>query len=745
MCVIVMPSNQTAYATTSFDAVVLLSTTVSTNSTTGALVVPGGVGIAGDVNIAGSLVAGSITYSSTSTGTMAITNTPGTTLTVLSTEQAVSVGTGCAVFTGGASIFGNLYVGGTLVAGAITYATTSTGTLDVTSDVPSAFTVQSTTDSTSKTTGGSVLVGGLGVGKKISAGSIRVYDTTQSTTTDSGCGIFPGGIGVAGNIISGGLFNCAQIYCYGNMECAGSGFVAGFDFSLGYGDQSSRGNSGLSRALVKETGPRLVVNYNGDFTAGVQIGGTLNTSGVGSGALYTLGGCAVSLDMVVGGMLNVTGSGSFSGVTSTTFAGSSTTDSTAIGNGPNVFQGGMSVAKNLSLFSLHVYSTTASTSATTGCALFDGGAGFLGSINVAGSVNSPTGTFTTTNSTNINFTGTCAGGAYTGSTVTTTGNITTSATGHFVGGYLDLSEDAAILGDLTSAKITSTDTTDASAFTTAAGLFYGGMVIKKKLMVQETVTNGGFDFIMGNYDQSSRGNTGSSRALVKEVGGKLVINYQGDFFGGTRVDGPLTVNDTTDTSSSLNGAIYTQGGIKLDKNLWCGEKMRSANFGSWLYSTTPTVVNGTANFQQTDVLVQLLGNMWFVEFMLQFDQMNYSVGGYLYFEFESPHRFFASPKTVDVGEWVCHTYASGTLNQVRTSRAYIEQSGPIGLNWIYNITLYFGDLGGNTLPIPQHSSFNWPLDPSVVQEFQDDDPDQTHFMAIHFAFPIRTPVSFNTD
>jgi hypothetical protein len=49
---------------------------------------------------------------------------------------------------------------------------------------------------------------------------------------------------------------------------------------------------------------------------------------------------------------------------------------------------------------------------------------------------------------------------------------------------------------------------------------------------------GGFELKLGTSDQSTRGNTGSSRVLVKDSNATLAINYAGDFSGGARVDGP---------------------------------------------------------------------------------------------------------------------------------------------------------------------------------------------------------------
>jgi len=71
---------------------------------------------------------------------------------------------------------------------------------------------------------------------------------------------------------------------------------------------------------------------------------------------------------------------------------------------------------------------------------------------------------------------------------------------------------------------------------------------------------GGFDLRLGTSDQSTRGNTGTSRALVKDHNTTLSINYAGDFGGGTRVDGPgLGVGGTnyvynTNTSFQIPGA-----------------------------------------------------------------------------------------------------------------------------------------------------------------------------------------------
>jgi hypothetical protein len=73
------------------------------------------------------------------------------------------------------------------------------------------------------------------------------------------------------------------------------------------------------------------------------------------------------------------------------------------------------------------------------------------------------------------------------------------------------------------------------------------------------ITNGGFDFILGNIDQSARGNSNNSRALVKDSAATLVLNYAGDFTGGVRVDSIMSFSSTV----TINGG---GGGTALRLN-----------------------------------------------------------------------------------------------------------------------------------------------------------------------------------
>ncbi|QIG59528.1 hypothetical protein [Dishui Lake phycodnavirus 2] len=65
-------------------------------------------------------------------------------------------------------------------------------------------------------------------------------------------------------------------------------------------------------------------------------------------------------------------------------------------------------------------------------------------------------------------------------------------------------------------------------------------IVNGKLRVTNSVENRAFDFLLGTGDQTSRGDTGSSRALVKDGGEVLSINYGEDFEGGTFIQGALS-------------------------------------------------------------------------------------------------------------------------------------------------------------------------------------------------------------
>ena len=105
----------------------------------------------------------------------------------------------------------------------------------------------------------------------------------------------------------------------------------------------------------------------------------------------------------------------------------------------------------------------------------------------------------------------------------------------------------------------STNLISKGSATMAGTLGVGGTVSVSGIITSSTnifagnnFINGGFEFILGNKNQVTRGNSGLSRALVKDVGNVLSINYNKDFANGTKVYGRLDATETISTSQDLN-------------------------------------------------------------------------------------------------------------------------------------------------------------------------------------------------
>jgi len=144
----------------------IASTTDSTNSSTGALVVAGGVGIGLDVFIGGSIGGG---------------------LEILATTASTSIGTGALIVSGGAGIATNLWVGGNFhaTAGNPSYNSTGgtgqiVGGLGVTQSISLGVGIQVREGSNAKQGTSTLIHGSILVATNAVGTSSRVFLTTQS-------------------------------------------------------------------------------------------------------------------------------------------------------------------------------------------------------------------------------------------------------------------------------------------------------------------------------------------------------------------------------------------------------------------------------------------------------------------------------------------------------------------------------------------------------------------------------------
>jgi|APGre2960657404_1045060.scaffolds.fasta_scaffold00001_11 hypothetical protein len=136
--------------------------------------------------------------------------------------------------------------------------------------------------------------------------------------------------------------------------------------------------------------------------------------------------------------------------------------------------------------------------------------------------------------------------------------------------------------------------TNALTVDASSNVGIGTTVPQEKLHIQgnikssNNIENGGMDFKLGTRDQATRGNSGNSRALVKDAAATLVVNYANDFIGGTRVDGNLSVTGSLKSflpyySANVKnyGVLNKQGDVAFDQNV-------VTNVSAW-YNTTSGV------------------------------------------------------------------------------------------------------------------------------------------------------------
>jgi hypothetical protein len=371
-------------------AQILTTTTNSTSTQTGALIVKGGVGIGKDVYIGGTLVfpnGGRVVTNQIevkSTGTNTATNTGvllinGGIVTVTTTTASTSSTTGALTVVGGVGIGSDLNVGGTATFGSI----------------GGIVNVVSTAVSTSSTTGALRVAGGVGIEGNLNvAGTItanqltiqyttitttivetddiiRTFNATNSTSTDTGALTVAGGVGVGADMYVGGIIysqtaevlTTASVNQYANQTT----ITAGTDTEV----STSTGN-----IVIWNTSTLQSVTDRGNTTTNsIRI---LDTS---SQALYVEGGVYIGGDLELKGSLVITTSSINAYVASTIInAGTDTVVSTDAGTGTNTFYiwntstlQSVSDRGNSTTNAIKILNTSDSVTTGTGALVVDGG------------------------------------------------------------------------------------------------------------------------------------------------------------------------------------------------------------------------------------------------------------------------------------------------------------------------------------------------------------------------------------
>ena len=224
-------------------AATITATTVSTSSTTGALVVSGGVGIAKSLFVEGNIsCAGTITYED-------VTHVDA--LGISTFREGINVTTGgVTIDAGGIDIVG--VTTGINVTGVTTLANTTMG---------GVLTITDTTQSTSKDTGAIILNGGIGCEKNLNVG-------TAVTMEGAGISTFSQGLKVGGG---NPLFEKVHI-----NTTAWSASVAAGDINLDYGMVH------LNTAVLAGTGNTLNVTSSVGINTQMGVGDVIAVTGITS-------------------------------------------------------------------------------------------------------------------------------------------------------------------------------------------------------------------------------------------------------------------------------------------------------------------------------------------------------------------------------------------------------------------------------------------------------------------------------
>jgi uncharacterized protein YjbI with pentapeptide repeats len=171
------------------------------------------------------------------------------------------------------------------------------------------------------------------------------------------------------------------------------------------------------------------------------------------------------------------------------------------------------------------------------------------------------------------------------------------------GGALTVPGGAAIIKDLyvggsiTASSASLSGVLNATGINVTGGISATGISVTGGIAATGNLTNGGFDFILGNADQVSRGDSGSSRALVKNISNKLVINFGGDFAGGVDIGGTSVSH-----SGTIGSTAYTGGNMQLSGSITASSaqltnivvtNITGSNIGATTYTGGSLNLSGT--------------------------------------------------------------------------------------------------------------------------------------------------------
>ena len=577
-------NNQVVLGTSS-EYIYIPGTTVSTSSTTGALVVSGGAGVAGNVYVGGNAtivgnvdvcgnlytitpsssdnsnkvattayvqnaisgISGSSSVSLSSTNTWTSVNTFGNATASTSTD------TGALVVSGGVGIAGNVYVGGNISTnGAVIsrYGTTSSNYSfgNIITSISSGGDNINIGDSLTSITSGSfnIVVGSKSI-TSLTSGSANTAMGYQSLTTIS-TNTYNTAIGYRSGYASSGSYNTYL----GSITTNSSGYNN--STCIGYGSSISASN-------------QIALGTTGDY---VYIPGTKVSTSSTTGALVVSGGVGIAGNIYVGGNATIVGNVDVCG-NLYTITPSSSDNSNKVATTAYVQSAisGISGSSSVSLSSTNTWTSvntfsnaTASTSTGTGALVVSGGVGIAGNVNIGGNIAITGNVSTATKITNsTKSTTTSTGALIVSGGVGVSGNVNVG--GSIITPNLSIAENIKI-GENTLLSVTtalfnlaigqnSLSSLSSDCFNTGIG-YNSGL----------NLTGGESNTFIGT-STSATGTYSFSTA----IGQNATITASRQIVLGT-VSEYVYIPSTTTTSSTTAGALVVSGGVGISGNVYVG-------------------------------------------------------------------------------------------------------------------------------------------------------------------------------
>ncbi|KAJ3230661.1 hypothetical protein HDU81_004321 [Chytriomyces hyalinus] len=549
----------------------------ATDSVTGSIVISGGVGVSKNVYLAQTL---NVTGSSNLSGNVSISNT----------IDSTSTSTGSLTVAGGLGLSKSLTVGTTIKV---------TGTLDA----------------TSVTSAAAIVSGGLSVAKSVYIGSnVIVNSTVDSTSTSTGSFKLAGGAGIVGSVYIGRNLNVNGTVTV-NTPVDSTDAV-----NKGYTDSGSYLSAG---SCISISGTTISVTTTSITSVGTLTGLTVSgqtsiintaasTSSV-TGALKVAGGLGVVGNINTGGNLAVSGTSSFSGavtvptpVNGTDAVTKTYTDGLSyLTAGTGLTRTGATISLNASqsgitsvgtLTGLAVSgtavfnNTTDSSSSITGALVIGGGLGIGKNMYVSGN---STFTGTVTVPSTVNSTDAAQKSYVDELSYLTAGTGLTLSTGTLSVNSSQITSLGTLTGLTSSGAIAITSTTASTSSVTGALTVAGGVGIQGAVKIGGAVGITGGLTVTGtvtvpstvnNTDAAQKAYVDALSYLSAGTGltlttGTLAVNssQSGITTIGTLTDltvsGATSITVTTDSSSSITGALTVSGGVGIAKSVSIGTNL----------------------------------------------------------------------------------------------------------------------------------------------------------------------------